>query len=195
MNLSNRAFHAVTFSSSSFSCIYTVSTIAFLIVVSGYAYAETAIKEESEAAPIMIEIDTTDFKVNNDEKCKTYKPDYSKYGSIIHLTLNFPLDGESNGKKTPLYFANSSGKDPVSGESRRISYTVNLDSFFTTGMGTLETGIGKPGTRITFAGDENDPFEPIPGLLVWDGAIDIDPECGMLVRASHPEPKPWWKFW
>jgi hypothetical protein len=70
-----------------------------------------------------------------------------------------------------------------------------MDSFFTTGEATLDSGIGEPGTRITFDGDENDPFEPIPGLRVWDGSIDIDPECGMIVQAKSEKDKAWWKFW
>ncbi len=70
-----------------------------------------------------------------------------------------------------------------------------MDSFLTTGKPTLESGVGEPGTRITFDGDKTDPFEPIPGLRVWGGSIDIDPECGMIVRAKSEDEKPWWKFW
>ncbi len=169
---------------------YMITLLVLLSFIRGFAFAETDVKNEPDTLPVMVEINTTNFKVKYDKKCNKYKPDYSKYHTIIHLISNSAIVGERNGEKTKVYFANIVGTDPISGQRRRMSYSLNIGSIFL-GAGTrnnparMDTGVGAPGTRITFDGDEKTPFEPIPGLRVWSGAIDIDPDCGMIVHAKR----------
>jgi hypothetical protein len=103
----------------------------------------------------------------------------------------FPIGTtEKDGKRIKAYIATSDGTDAVTGRQRCISLSVDLNAFFS-GAGTqnnpakMRMRAGEPGTRITFDGDKNDPFEPVPGLRVWKGAIDIDPDCGMVISAEQ----------
>jgi hypothetical protein len=126
----------------------------------------------------MATLDTTHFTVNDDPNCGNGKPDYSKYHTIVHLAANAPIGTtERSGKTINVYVVITEGKDESSGEARRLGFSVSK---------TAKTNMrmGEPGTRISFDGDENDPFEPIPGVRIWDGAVDIDPQCGLVIRAK-----------
>jgi hypothetical protein len=152
-------------------------------------------KVSPKANTMWVTLDTTYFKQKGDRKCRNYKPDYSKYHTVVHLAANeaFSTTGRA-GKKTKVYVVSTGGRDPVSGEARRIGISIDLSSLFLSANAgsrskPLKGGmrVGEPGTRITFGGDKNHPFEPVPGLRLWNGAIDIDPECGLLIDAERAE--------
>ena len=123
--------------------------------------------------------------------------DYSKYHTIVQLADTVPSGATlveetkkilSRSVKTgavvqlAVYEVIVSGVDPVAGETRRIRISFRGD-LFTGETSTGQTGFsfGSPGTRITFDGDKWTPFSPVPELAVWDGAIDIDPDCGVVI--------------
>ena len=148
-------------------------------------------KTGSEEIPTFVALDTRHFKMMKIQKCRNYRPDYSKYHTIIHLLSNKSIGtSEKGGKYFKAYLATADGKDPISGEQRRMSFSIDLNAFFS-GAGTrgnpakMHMRTGEPGTRITFEGNKDDAFEPVPGLRVWQGAIDIDPECGLIIRAKR----------
>jgi ankyrin repeat protein len=153
------------------------------------------IKVSPKTNTLLVTLDTTHFKKKGDRKCRDYKPDYSKYHAIVHLAANAAIGTtEREGKNTKVYAASTGGKDPISGEARRIGISIDVNSLFLNAnagsrgnplKGNMK--VGEPGTRITFGGDKNHPFEPIPGLRLWNGAIDIDPECGLLIEAERAE--------
>jgi hypothetical protein len=139
---------------------------------------------------LMATLNTTYFIAKDDPKCRNIKPDYSKFHTIVHLAANASIGTtEKNGKKIKVYVVITEGKDSTSGEARRLGFSADITSLFL-GIGAgnnnakMSMSMGEPGTRITFDGDENNPFEPIPGLRVWDGAVDIDPHCGLMIHAK-----------
>jgi uncharacterized protein len=147
-------------------------------------------KAKVKKGVMMVTLETSYFKEINNSRCINYKPDYSKYHTIIHLLANASIGkAEKNNKKINAYIVDTKGIDPVSGEERRIGFSADINLLFS-GAGTrdnpakMSMRVGEPGTRITFEGDENDPFEPIPGLTIWNGSIDIDPECGVLTHTN-----------
>ncbi len=136
---------------------------------------------------MLVTLDTTYFKKKGGQKCRSFKPDYSRYHTIIHLAANIPIGKtKKNGKEYNVYAAIIEGKDLVSGKRRGVGFSADMSSLFLSGNPIMKMNmrVGEPGTRITFEGNENDPFEPIPGLRIWDGAIDIDPECGLMIHAK-----------
>jgi hypothetical protein len=144
----------------------------------------------AKIGPILAMLTMHYFKKSKNKKCTNQTLDYAKYHTIIHLLANSPIGTvEKGGKKINAYIATAKGKDPVTGQKRRIGLSVDFNSLFS-GAGTrgnpakMSMRAGDPGTRITFDGDENDPFEPVPGLHVWQGAMDIDPECGLVIHAE-----------
>jgi Putative peptidoglycan binding domain len=118
---------------------------------------------------------------NKNDSCSSYVPDYTKYHSIVELVDTESLGVATNRAGLPVYSVNTDGRDPESGEERRVGFTTSgLNPF----GGTMQSTLGEPGTRITFHGDSSHPFAPSPGVRVWDGSIDIDPKCGMVIRAK-----------
>ena len=78
-----------------------------------------------------------------------------------------------DGKK--VYSAIVTGTDPVSGESRCVTTKINPFTKISKSM------CGKLGTRITFSGDEDHPFSPHKNLKLWQGGVNIDPVCGLMI--------------
>jgi hypothetical protein len=124
------------------------------------------------------------------DSCSSYVPDYAKYHSIVEILDNQSLGLTGQGSTEtglPIYRVNTEGRDPVSGEERRLGFAMgNFNPL--TDKGEMHSQFGEPGTRITFHGDSSHPFAPAPGISVWDGSIDIDPKCGMLIRANVSKP-------
>lgn len=141
-----------------------------------------------ETQPRVLAVLQTSFLVPPSEKndsCSPFTPDYAKYHTIVEILDNKPIgltqEGGDSPAGLPVYNVNTDGSDPVSGEGRRMGFTMTMDASFT--KGTMHQLLGQPGTRITFHGDSAHPFAPIPGISLWDGSIDIDPKCGMVIRA------------
>jgi hypothetical protein len=127
---------------------------------------------------------------NPDASCASYVPDYKKYHSIMEI-VEPDLRGVTNDKGSmpaglPIYQANVAGTDTVTGESRRYGFGTGAFDPMKNRM-VLRSRVGEPGTRLTFHGDAEHPFSPVPGISVWDGSIDIDPKCGLMIHAKSAE--------
>jgi len=125
------------------------------------------------------------FPASKDSSCSSYAPDYSKYHTIVEVLDNDPIGQTAPGggipAGLPIYRVNTEGLDPISGEGRRLGFAMSFDPTATTQR--MHSLFGEPGTRITFHGDWTHPFAPVPGISVWDGSIDIDLKCGVVIRA------------
>ena len=115
-------------------------------------------------------------------ECENHVPDYSEYITIVHITDTRMMDGTANGEPAKLYRARVDGTDEVTGEPRRIGMTVDAAALLSGETGTMTMHFGQPGTRITVDSESGAPFQPVPSISIVKGAVDIDPECGVIVR-------------
>lgn len=115
-------------------------------------------------------------------ECESHIPDYSEYVTIVHITDTRMMDGTANGEPAKLYRARVDGTDDETGEPRRIGMMMDAAALFSGETGTLKMHFGAPGTRITVDSESGAPFQPVPSISIVKGALDIDPECGVIVR-------------
>ena len=104
---------------------------------------------------------------------------YKDYHTVIHIADTNPVDILWKGEQLIAYAfrCKVTGIDRSSLQVRRFSILADPDRL----SHQFTNLIGVPGTRITFNGDPNLPFRFVPGLDLWKGAIDIDPNGGLLI--------------
>lgn len=115
--------------------------------------------------------------------CSKYEPDYRSYHSIGHIRDMSKLFVKGEAKRTPLFRVINSGKDQKSKQQRRVDlvFSGQVPLFGSMASVQMVSRLGQPGTRITFEGSERAPFTPVDQLHLWQGGIDIDPRCGVMI--------------
>lgn len=145
--------------------------------------------DESALTLMVLQTSFLTVSIPPDDSCASYVPDYKKYHSILEIVdterLGVTREGGSMPAGLPIYKANSAGRDPISGEDRRMGLgSGSFDPL--AGTVVLRSLVGEPGTR-TFRGDASHPFAPVPGISAWEGAVDIDPKCGIMIHARSAD--------
>ncbi|MFT5153320.1 MAG: ankyrin repeat protein [Planctomycetota bacterium] len=138
-----------------------------------------------QGAKTILVLDHEVFQRSNLAEGSYSPPDYSKFKIVVHIAE--PSRQYTQDKTgAPAYLSVTSGIDDEIGVERCFETIVDMASLIIgrkVGPGTYRrdgtadltvTPMGVAGTRMTFLGDAQHPFEPIPGLKVWQGALEVD---------------------
>jgi len=133
---------------------------------------------KSKERVIEVELDPSSFGKNPHVRKPTEKPDYSKYHTVLHIVDIDKIRRVEDKAKITYYVVrvNVAGKDPKTGQQRRFALGGTPLSSATHDF------VGAPGTRLTFEGAQDTALRIVPGIVLWRGAIDIDPTLGVLIE-------------
>jgi hypothetical protein len=156
---------------------FTLKNLGGKISPKGDALIASFGDPDSEQRVIPVRIDPSLIAAKKPKKKTSQSPDYEKYHTIIHLVGNKPQETVKDEDNIIAYVfsANVGGKDKVTKLQRRIGQVIPILSE------KSYDAAGTVGTRITFGGSKEDPLAIVPGVLLWQGAINVDPQFGVFL--------------